>query len=62
MDFTEGHGKLEPIGTARDHPLDDVGAKPLIVKFLCRVGSSDVLQAKPHLVAGIVLRARAEHQ
>ena len=56
MDFTKGCGELELIGIARDHPLDDVGAEPLVVEFLCRAGGSDILRAKPHPVTDIVLR------
>ena len=56
MDFTKGHGEVDSIGIVRDHPLDDVGAKPLVVEFLCRVGSSDILQTKPHLVTNVVLQ------
>ena len=56
MDFTKGHGEFELIGIVRDHPLDDVGAEPLVVKFLCWAGGSDILRAEPHLVADIVLR------
>ena len=55
MDFTKGHGELEPIGIARDHLLDDIGAEPLVVEFLCWAGDSDILRAKPHLVANIIL-------
>ena len=43
MDGTEGHGELEPIGTTRDHPFNEVGAKLLIVKLLYWASSSDVL-------------------
>jgi len=59
VDFTKGRRKFEPIGTARDHPFDDIGAKPLIVKFLCQVNCFDVLRAEPYLVADIVLRGFA---
>ena len=34
VDFTAGHGELEPIGIVRDHLFDDVGAKPFVIKFL----------------------------
>ena len=55
MDFTKECGKLEPIGTARDHPFDNIGTKPFIAKFLCRMSSPDVLRAEPHFVTNIVL-------
>ena len=28
VDFTEGCGEFEPIGTARDHLFNDIGAEP----------------------------------
>ena len=56
MDLTKGCGELESIGIARYHLFDDIGAEPLVVEFLCQADCSDVLQAKPHLVANIVLR------
>ena len=55
MDFTEEHGEFEPISTARDHSFNDVGTKPLVTEFLCQTDSPDVLRAKPHLVADIIL-------
>ena len=55
MGFTEGCREFELISTARDHPFDNIGTEPLVVKFLRRTGSPDVLQAKPHLVADIIL-------
>ena len=55
MDFTEGHGEFEPISTARDHSFDNVGAKPLVIEFLCQTDSPDVLQATPHFVTDIIL-------
>ena len=55
MDFTKGHREFEPISTVRDHLFDDIGTKPLVIKFLCQTNSPDVLRAKPHLVADIVL-------
>ena len=58
MDLTEGHGELVPIGTVRDHPFNDIEAKPLVdscSRFLRWVGHSDVFRAEPYLVANIVL-------
>ena len=55
MGFTKGCREFELISTARDHPFDDVGTEPLVVKFLCQMGSPDVLRAKPHLVTNIIL-------
>ena len=55
MDFTEGCGEFEPISTARDHSFNDIGAKPLVIEFLRWTDGPDVLQAKPHFVADIVL-------
>ena len=55
MGFTEGCREFELISTARDHPFDDVGTEPLVIKFLRRMGSPDILRAKPHLVANIIL-------
>ena len=55
MDVTKGRGEFEPISAARDYPLDDVGTEPLVIKFLRRTDSPDVLRAKPHFVADIIL-------
>ena len=55
MDFTEGHREFELISTARDHSFDNIGTKPLVIEFLRRTNSPDVLQANPHFVAHIVL-------
>ena len=55
MDFTEGCREFELISTVRDHLFDDIGTKPLVIKFLCQTDSPDDLQAKPHLVTDIVL-------
>ena len=55
MDSTEGHGEFEPISTARDHSFDDIGTKPLVIRFLHQTDSPDVLQAKSHFVADIAL-------
>ena len=55
MDFTKRHGEFEPISTARYHSFDDVGAKPLVVKFLCQVGHFDVFLTEPYPVTDIVL-------
>ena len=54
MRFTEGCREFEPISTVRDHSFDDIGTKPLVIEFLCRMVSPDVLRAKPHLVTNIV--------
>ena len=37
-----------------DNPVDGIGAEPFVVKFFCQVSHSDVLRAKPHLVANAV--------
>ena len=42
VDFTEGCRKLEPIGTVIDHPIDNIGTEPFIVKFLHQPSSPDV--------------------
>ena len=55
MDVTKGCQEFEPISTARDHPFDDVGTKPLIIEFLCRTDSPDVFQAEPYFVTDIIL-------
>ena len=60
MGFTKGCREFELISTVRDHLFNDVGTKPLVVEFLCRMGccvtgSLDVLRAKPHLVTDIIL-------
>ena len=55
MGFTEGCREFEPISTARDYPFDDIGTEPLVIEFLRWAGSPDVLRAKPHLVANIIL-------
>ena len=55
MGFTKGRREFELISTARDHSFDDVGTKPLVIEFLCWMDSPDVLRAKPHFVADIVL-------
>ena len=55
MGFTEGCKEFEPISTVRDHPFDDVGTEAFVIKFLHQTGIPDVLQAKPHLVADIIL-------
>ena len=55
MDFTKGRRQFEPISTVRDHSFDNIGTKPLVIKFLCRMDSPDVLRAKPHFVTNIVL-------
>ena len=55
VDLTEGHGELEPIGIVRDRLFDNIGAEPFVIKFLHQTDSPDVLQAKPHLVADIIL-------
>ena len=55
MGFTEGCREFEPISTARDHSFDDIGTEPLVIEFLHRTDSPDILQAKPHLVANIIL-------
>ena len=52
MDFTEGREEFEPISTARDYPFNDVGTKPLVIKFLHRMDNPDV---KPHFVTDIIL-------
>ena len=52
---TERCREFEPISTARDHLFDDVGAKPLVIEFLCQMESPDILQAKPYFVADIIL-------
>ena len=55
MDVTKRHGEFELISTARDHPFNNVGTEPFVIKFLCRMDSPDVLGAEPHLVADIIL-------
>ena len=55
MDVTKGHGEFEPISAARDYPFDDVGTEPLVIEFLCRTDSPDVLRAEPYFVADIIL-------
>ena len=55
MDFTEGCGEFKLISTVRDHSFDDIGAKPPVIEFLCWMDGPDVLRAKPHFVADIVL-------
>ena len=55
MDFTKGCREFELISAARDHLFDDIGAKPLVIKFLHQTDSPDVLRAKPHFVTDIVL-------
>ena len=55
MDFTEGRREFEPISTVRDHLFNDVGTKPLVIEFLRRTDSPDILQAMPHFVANIIL-------
>ena len=55
MDVTEGCGEFEPISTARDHPFDDVGTKPLVIEFLGQMDSPGILRAKPYFVTDIIL-------
>ena len=43
VDVTERRGEFEPISTVRDHPFDDIGTKPLVIEFLHRMDSPDVL-------------------
>ena len=54
MDVTEGCREFEPIRTARDHLFDDIGTKPLVIEFLCRMDSPDILRAKPYFVTDII--------
>ena len=55
MDVTKRHREFEPISTARDHPFNNVGTKPLVIEFLRRADSPDILQAKPYFVANVIL-------
>ena len=43
MDVTKGRGEFEPIIAARDYPFDDVATEPLVIEFLRRTDSPDVL-------------------
>ena len=51
----QGCREFELISTGRDYLFDNIGTKPLVIEFLRQVGSPDILQAKPHLVANIIL-------
>ena len=53
--FTKGCREFELISTARDYPFDNIGTEPLVIEFLHWAGSPDILRAKPHLVADIIL-------
>ena len=55
MGFTKGCREFEPISTVRDYPFNDIGTKPLVIEFLRWAGGPDILQAKPHPVADIIL-------
>ena len=55
MDVTKGYRDFELISTARDHLFDDVGTEPLIIEFLRRTDSPDVLRAEPSFVTDIIL-------
>ena len=39
----------------RYHPFDNVGTEPLVIEFLRRMDSPDVLQAEPYFVTDIIL-------
>ena len=39
----------------RYHPFDNVGTEPLVIEFLRRMDSPDVLQAEPYFVTNIIL-------
>ena len=43
VDVTERCGEFEPISTARDQLFDNVGTKPLVIKFLHQMDRPDVL-------------------
>ena len=57
MDVTERRGEFELTSTARDHPFDNIGTKPLVIEFLLRTDSRNVLRAEPYLVTNIILWA-----
>ena len=55
MDVTKGCREFELISTVRDHLFDNVRTEPLIIEFLRRTDSPDVLRAEPYFVTDIIL-------
>ena len=54
MDLAKRRRQFEPVRIMGDNPVDGIGAEPFVVEFFCQASRSDVLRAKPHLVANAV--------
>ena len=54
MDLAKRRGQFEPVRITGDNLVNGIGAKLFVVEFFFRASCSDVLRAKPHLVANAV--------